>query len=276
MKITAIHSTVVPIASAIRNAYIDFSKMTASVVAVVTDVVRDGKRVVGYGFNSNGRYAQAGLLAERFIPRIMQADPRCARERRRHAISIPHRIWASHDGEREAGRTRRALGRRRRDRHGGVGRRREDRRQAALSPARRPLQRRQGRRQSVRLCGRRLLLSRQEPQGAEGRDAQVSRPRLLGGQAQNRRRIARRRSEAHRRGDRRRRLGRQGRGRCERPLRPRHRGRVREGARALRPVLVRGSRATRSISSSRPSSRATTQARWRPARIFSRCRTRAT
>ena len=76
MKITAIHSTVVPIASEIRNAYIDFSKMTASVVAVVTDVVRDGRRVVGYGFNSNGRYAQAGLLAERFIPRIMQARSR--------------------------------------------------------------------------------------------------------------------------------------------------------------------------------------------------------
>src|SRR5918998_6711990 len=75
MKITAIHSTVVPIASAIRNAYIDFSKMTASVVAVVTDVVRDGKRVVGYGFNSNGRYAQSGVLAERFIPRILQAAP---------------------------------------------------------------------------------------------------------------------------------------------------------------------------------------------------------
>src|SRR6476620_9318677 len=75
MKITAIHSTIQPIASAIRNAYIDFSKMTASVVALVTDVVRDGRRVVGYGFNSNGRYAQAGLLADRFIPRIMQADP---------------------------------------------------------------------------------------------------------------------------------------------------------------------------------------------------------
>src|SRR5918999_28696 len=74
VKITAIHSTVVPIASEIRNAYIDFSKMTASVVAVVTDVVCEGKRVIGYGFNSNGRYAQAGLLAERFIPRIMQAD----------------------------------------------------------------------------------------------------------------------------------------------------------------------------------------------------------
>src|SRR5437868_7377704 len=65
-----------PIASPIRNAYIDFSKMTTSLVAVVTDVVRDGKRVVGYGFNSNGRYGQGGLIRERFAPRLMQADPK--------------------------------------------------------------------------------------------------------------------------------------------------------------------------------------------------------
>jgi len=93
MKITAIHSTVVPIASEIRNAYIDFSKMTASVVAVVTDVVRDGKCVVGYGFNSNGRYAQAGLLAERFIPRIMQADPASLLDDEGTNLD-PSRIWA--------------------------------------------------------------------------------------------------------------------------------------------------------------------------------------
>src|SRR5258708_377118 len=73
MKITAIHDIVVPIASAISNAYIDFSQMTASVVAVVTDVVRDGKPVVGFGFNSNGRYAPSGLLRERFIPRLVAA-----------------------------------------------------------------------------------------------------------------------------------------------------------------------------------------------------------
>ena len=93
MKITAIHSSVVPIASEIRNAYIDFSKMTASVVAVVTDVVRDGRRVVGYGFNSNGRYAQAGLLAERFIPRIMQADPAATLDDDGTNLD-PERIWA--------------------------------------------------------------------------------------------------------------------------------------------------------------------------------------
>ena len=60
MKIAAIHSARVPLASAIRNAYIDFSKMTASVVALATDVKREGKPVIGYGFNSNGRYAHHG------------------------------------------------------------------------------------------------------------------------------------------------------------------------------------------------------------------------
>ena len=73
MRITAIRETAVPIRSEIRNAYIDFSQMTASVVAVVTDRVRDGKPVVGFGFNSNGRYAPSGLLRERFMPRLLAA-----------------------------------------------------------------------------------------------------------------------------------------------------------------------------------------------------------
>jgi D(-)-tartrate dehydratase len=93
MKITAIHSAVVPIASDIRNAYIDFSKMTASVVALVTDVRREGKPVIGYGFNSNGRYAQAGLLAERFVPRIMGAPPRSLVNDEGTNLD-PRRIWA--------------------------------------------------------------------------------------------------------------------------------------------------------------------------------------
>jgi hypothetical protein len=66
---------VVPIASPISNAYIDFSAMTASVVAVITDIRRDGRPVVGFGFNSNGRYAPQGLLRERFIPRLLAANP---------------------------------------------------------------------------------------------------------------------------------------------------------------------------------------------------------
>ena len=58
MRIVDVCEITKPISSPIRNAYIDFSKMTASLVAVVTDVNRDGRRVVGYGFNSNGRYGQ--------------------------------------------------------------------------------------------------------------------------------------------------------------------------------------------------------------------------
>ena len=75
MKIVEIREVTAPIASSIANAYIDFSKMTLSLVAVVTDVVRDGRRVVGYGFNSNGRYGQGGLIRERFAPRILEAAP---------------------------------------------------------------------------------------------------------------------------------------------------------------------------------------------------------
>jgi len=75
MRITGIADIVVPISSSIRNAYIDFSQMTASVVAIFTDVERDGKHVVGFGFNSNGRYAPQGLLRERFIPRLKGARP---------------------------------------------------------------------------------------------------------------------------------------------------------------------------------------------------------
>jgi len=75
VKILEIREATASIASEIRNAFIDFSKMTVSVVAVVTDAVRGGKPVIGYGFNSNGRYAQGALLRERFIPRVVGADP---------------------------------------------------------------------------------------------------------------------------------------------------------------------------------------------------------
>ncbi len=73
MRIIEVRDMSVSIGSDIANAYIDFSKMTCSVVAVVTDVVRDGMPVVGYGFNSNGRYSASCLMRERFIPRIHDA-----------------------------------------------------------------------------------------------------------------------------------------------------------------------------------------------------------
>src|SRR3981189_1694006 len=74
VRIVDVREITKPISSPIRNAYIDFTKMPTSLVAVVTDVVRDGKRVVGYGFNSNGRYGQGGLIRERFASRILEGE----------------------------------------------------------------------------------------------------------------------------------------------------------------------------------------------------------
>lgn len=74
MTVTEIRQTSVPIRSTMKNAYISFSEMTVSIVAVMTDVVRDGHPVVGFGFNSNGRYAQGGILETRMIPRLLQAS----------------------------------------------------------------------------------------------------------------------------------------------------------------------------------------------------------
>src|SRR5471030_3317805 len=74
MRIVEIREQTIPISSPIRNAYIDFSKMTLSLVAVVTDVIRDGRPVIGYGFNSNGRYGQGKLMRARFTPRLLEAS----------------------------------------------------------------------------------------------------------------------------------------------------------------------------------------------------------
>lgn len=94
MRIVDILEVTKPISSPIRNAYIDFSKMTTSLVAVVTDVVRDGRRVVGYGFNSNGRYGQGGLIRERFRDRILEADPESLMNDAQDNLD-PFRIWAA-------------------------------------------------------------------------------------------------------------------------------------------------------------------------------------
>ena len=94
MRITDIREITKPIASPIRNAYIDFSKMTTSLVAVVTDVVRDGRPVVGYGFNSNGRYGQGGLIRERFRNRVLEADPAALLDETGDNID-PAKVWAA-------------------------------------------------------------------------------------------------------------------------------------------------------------------------------------
>lgn len=92
MRIVDVREKTVSIASSIANAYIDFSKMTCSTVAVVTDVIRDGKPVVGFGFHSNGRYGQGPIMRERFIPRIMEAAPDALIDKKNDNLD-PFAIW---------------------------------------------------------------------------------------------------------------------------------------------------------------------------------------
>lgn len=92
MRIIDIRERTTSIAAPIANAYIDFSGMTASVVSVVTDVVRNGEPVVGYGFNSNGRYGQGALIRERFAPRILAAPPETLIDWDSSNFD-PHAIW---------------------------------------------------------------------------------------------------------------------------------------------------------------------------------------
>src|SRR3954468_18096146 len=80
MRITDIRETSIALNSTLKNSSIDFSEMTTSVVAVITDVKRGGKPVVGYAFNSTGRYACGAQMRARFIPRILQAEAKSLRD----------------------------------------------------------------------------------------------------------------------------------------------------------------------------------------------------
>ena len=75
MRIVEIREGTISLRSEIRNAAISFSEMDTSLVAVVSDVLRDGEPLIGYGFNSNGRYAQSCILRQRLIPRLLSAPP---------------------------------------------------------------------------------------------------------------------------------------------------------------------------------------------------------
>jgi D(-)-tartrate dehydratase len=94
LRILDVREVTQSISSPIRNAYIDFSTMTTSLVAVVTNVQRDGKPVVGYGFNSNGRYGQGGLIRERFSPRLLAADHTSLLDDTGENLD-PDRIWTT-------------------------------------------------------------------------------------------------------------------------------------------------------------------------------------
>jgi L-alanine-DL-glutamate epimerase-like enolase superfamily enzyme len=93
MRIVDIRECAIPLKSEIRNSSFDFSEMTTSVVAVITDVVRDREPVVGFAFNSTGRYACGAAMRARFIPRILSADPQSLLDET-HANFDPERILA--------------------------------------------------------------------------------------------------------------------------------------------------------------------------------------
>lgn len=76
MRITDIRETAIPLKSTLANSSFNFSEMTTSVVAVITDAMREGKPVCGFAFNSTGRYACGAQMRARFIPRILNAEPK--------------------------------------------------------------------------------------------------------------------------------------------------------------------------------------------------------
>ena len=92
MKITKVVEETKSIKSSMKNAYIDFSKMTLSIVAVCSDIIRNGKPIIGFGFNSNGRYGQGHLIRERFAPRILESDPKVLLNEQEDNFD-PHKVW---------------------------------------------------------------------------------------------------------------------------------------------------------------------------------------
>lgn len=108
MRIREVRQAVVPIRSSIANAYIRFDQMTVSTVCVISDVIRGGKPVTGFGFHSNGRYAQPGILRDRIIPRLLTADPASLLDE--DGRIDPHRCWdAVMRGEKPGGHGDRAV-----------------------------------------------------------------------------------------------------------------------------------------------------------------------
>ncbi len=75
MQIVEARELTVPLAGNVANAVVSFADHTVSLVALVSDQRRGGRPVIGFGFNSIGRFAQSGILRERLFPRLGQADP---------------------------------------------------------------------------------------------------------------------------------------------------------------------------------------------------------
>ena len=83
--------------------------MTTSVVAVITDVVREGRPVVGFAFNSTGRYACGAQMRARFIPRILKADPRSLLDAREDNLDPAKILAVMMQREKSGGHTERSI-----------------------------------------------------------------------------------------------------------------------------------------------------------------------
>lgn len=75
MKIIDFKELTVPLKGNVRNSLVNFSDHTVSLVALISDQKRDGQPVIGFGFNSIGRFGQSGILKERMFPRLKDAPP---------------------------------------------------------------------------------------------------------------------------------------------------------------------------------------------------------
>ena len=231
MRIVDIRETAVPLKSDLKNSSFDFSEMTTSVVAVITDVVRDGKPVAGFAFNSTGRYACGAQMRERFIPRILRADPPRSSTRRGDNIDPASVVAAMIQREKIGGDAERSIG---------IGTIEVAVWDAVAKIADKPLHRVLAERYSggpcptsVLLCRRRLVLAGPDHQGSAGRDAPPSRRRLHHGQDEGRRPAARRGLPAHRGGARRCWAAGEPCGRRQRQVRARRGARLRQGAGAF-------------------------------------------
>ncbi|MGP0091179.1 MAG: enolase C-terminal domain-like protein [Xanthobacteraceae bacterium] len=110
MRIVDIRETAVPLRSQLANSSFDFSEMTTSVVAVMTDVVRDGAPVTGFAFNSTGRYACGAQMRARFIPRVLRAEPRALLNERGDNFDAAKILRCMLQREKAGGHSERSIG----------------------------------------------------------------------------------------------------------------------------------------------------------------------
>src|SRR3954462_8321853 len=110
LRITDIRETSIALNSTLKNSSIDFSEMTTSVVAVITDVMRGGKPVVGYAFNSTGRYACGAQMRARFIPRLLKAEPKSLLDDTGNNLDPAKCVAAMMRNEKSGGHSERSIG----------------------------------------------------------------------------------------------------------------------------------------------------------------------